>query len=34
MNLPKLKGAIRERGRNYNQCSKLSGKALQPLIQR
>lgn len=28
MNLPKLKGAIRERGKNYMQCSNAIGKSV------
>ena len=28
MNLPKLKGVIRERGKNYIQCSKAIGKSV------
>ena len=28
MNLPKLKGVIRERGGNYNQCSTAIGKSI------
>ena len=28
MNLPKLKGIIRERGRNYKQCANAIGKSV------
>lgn len=28
MNLPRLKGIIRERGKNYNQCAEAIGKSV------